>query len=150
MQQHQHTIVALATPSGIGALGIIRLSGITAIEIISTLFSKKSIVQQASHTLHYGNLQYQNNIIDEVVIAIYKNPKSFTGEDLVEINCHGSAYIIEQIIAACIACGARLAAPGEFTQRAFLNGKLDLSQAEAVADIIASENAAQHKIALQQ
>ena len=132
------TIVALGTPPGVGALGIIRLSGERAIEVVNGLFPSKDLRRQASHTLHVGYLKHQDKIIDEVVISLFKKPKSFTGEDVVEISCHGSPFIHDQVIESCIKEGARLAKPGEFTQRAFLNGKLDLTQAEAVADLIAS------------
>lgn len=142
------TIVALATPPGIGAIGVIRLSGKNAFGIAGSLFPSKDLSRQPSHTLHVGALKDGDMIIDQVVISLYKNPKSYTGEDVVEISAHGSPYIHQQIINACIGRGARLAKPGEFTQRAFLNGKLDLAQAEAVADLIASNTAASHKTAL--
>ena len=142
------TIVALATPPGVGALGIIRLSGKNAFSIIDSLFPAKKISQQSSHTLHIGYLKLNDKILDEAVVSVFKNPKSFTGEDVIEISCHGSPYILSQVVDACIQKGARLAKPGEFTQRAFLNGKLDLAQAEAVADMIASNTAASHKAAL--
>ncbi|MES1214026.1 MAG: tRNA uridine-5-carboxymethylaminomethyl(34) synthesis GTPase MnmE [Bacteroidota bacterium] len=142
------TIIALATPQGIGAIGVIRLSGNKAFHIVNELFPSKDLLLQASHTLHVGFLKENNVILDEVVLSIYKNPASYTGEDVIEISCHGSPYIQQQIIEACIKGGARLAKPGEFTQRAFLNGKLDLAQAEAVADLIASNTAASHKTAL--
>jgi len=142
------TIVALATPPGIGALGIIRLSGKNAIGIVDALFPSKDLAKQPSHTLHVGYLKTDEKVLDEVVVSLYKAPRSYTGENIVEISCHGSPYIHEQVINACVAQGARLAKPGEFTQRAFLNGKLDLAQAEAVADLIASNTAASHKTAL--
>ena len=142
------TIVALATPPGIGALGIIRLSGTKSIEIINHLFPSKDLAKQPSHTLHVGYLKNGETILDEVVVSLYKNPRSYTGEDIVEISCHGSPYIHQQIIDACTKNGARIAKPGEFTQRAFLAGKLDLTQAEAVADLIASNTEASHKTAL--
>jgi tRNA modification GTPase len=142
------TIVALATPPGIGALGIIRLSGKNAIQIINGLFPSKNLEKQASHTLHVGFLKQHGRSLDEVVVSLYKAPRSYTGEDIVEISCHGSPYILQQVIDACTYEGARIAKPGEFTQRAFLNGKLDLAQAEAVADLIASNTEASHKTAL--
>lgn len=142
------TIVALATPPGIGALGIIRLSGQQAIGIVASLFPSKDLAQQTSHSLHVGYLKNGNEILDEVVVSLYKAPRSYTGEDIAEISCHGSPFIQQQIIGACIEKGARLAKPGEFTQRAFLNGKLDLTQAEAVADLIASNTEASRKAAL--
>jgi tRNA modification GTPase len=142
------TIVALATPQGIGAIGVIRLSGKDAIGIISQLFPSKNLLQQATHTLHVGLLKENGAAIDEVVVSIFKTPKSYTGEDVVEISCHGSAYVQQQVLQACIRKGARLAKAGEFTQRAFLNGKLDLTQAESVADLIASNSNAQQHAAL--
>lgn len=142
------TIVALATPPGIGAIGVIRLSGKESLSIINELFSSKDLKQQPSHTLHVGYLHHNGELIDEVVISLFKGPRSYTGEHVVEISCHGSPYIHQQVLDACIQKGARLAKPGEFTLRAFLNGKLDLSQAEAVADLIASNTSASHKAAL--
>ena len=142
------TIVALATAPGIGAIGIIRLSGSKAISIANNLFPSKDLTQQASHTIHVGVIKDKEAILDEVVISIYKNPRSYTGEDVVEISGHGSPFVLQQIINACIHHGARLAKPGEFTQRAFLKGKLDLAQAEAVADLIASNTRASQKTAL--
>ena len=142
------TIVALATPPGIGALGIVRLSGKQSIPIINELFPSKNLAKQASHTLHVGYLKNGPEVLDEVVVSIFKNPRSYTGEDVIEISCHGSPFIHQKIINACQQKGARMARPGEFTQRAFLNGKLDLAQAEAVADLIASNTAAAHKTAL--
>src|SRR5579871_2203455 len=142
------TIVALATPPGVGAIGVIRISGKKTFEIIDELFPSKKISQQPSHTLHVGNLKDDHVIIDEVVISIFKNPKSYTGEDVIEISCHGSPFVQEKIIQSVLKNGARLAKPGEFTQRAFLNGKLDLTQAEAVADLIASNTEASQKNAI--
>jgi len=142
------TIVALATPPGIGAIGIIRLSGNKAIGIANELFPAKDLTQQTSHTIHVGVIKDKDVILDEVVISIYKGPRSYTGEDVVEISGHGSPFVLQQIINSCIQQGARLAKPGEFTQRAFLKGKLDLAQAEAVADLIASNTQASQKTAL--
>ncbi len=142
------TIVALATAPGIGAIGVIRLSGKDAISISNKLFPSKDLAQQHSHTIHVGFLKDEDTAIDEVVISLFKNPKSYTGEDVVEISCHGSPFVLQQVMQACIRNGARLAKPGEFTQRAFLNGKLDLTQAEAVADLIASNTSASQKAAL--
>jgi tRNA modification GTPase len=142
------TIVALSTPPGIGAIGVIRVSGKKTFEIIDQLFPSKKISAQASHTLHVGNLKTGDRIIDEVVVSIFKAPKSYTGEDVIEISSHGSPFVQEKIIQTILHEGARLAKPGEFTQRAFLNGKLDLTQAEAVADLIASNSNASHKTAL--
>lgn len=142
------TIVALATPQGIGAIGVIRLSGLNAIEIANKMFLSKDLLKQPSHSLHVGVLSFQQQPLDEVVISLFKNPKSYTGEDVVEISCHGSQSILQNIINACIELGARLAKAGEFTQRAFLHGKLDLTQAESVADLIASNTNAQQQAAL--
>jgi tRNA modification GTPase len=142
------TIVALATPPGVGALGIVRLSGTKAIEIINNLFPSKDLSSKPSHTLYIGLIKKDEEVIDEAVVSLFKSPKSFTGEDVVEISCHGSPFIHQKLIDACIEEGARLAKPGEFTQRAFLNGKLDLTQAEAVADLIASNTTASHKTAI--
>jgi len=143
------TIVALATPPGVGAIGVIRLSGEKAIEIANNLFPSKNLAEQASHAAHVGLLQEGNRILDEVVITLFKCPRSYTGEDVVEISCHGSPFVQRQVIDAIIQKGARLARPGEFTQRAFLKGKLDLTQAEAVADLIASGTQAAQRAALQ-
>lgn len=148
MYQGNETIVALATPPGIGAIGVIRLSGSDAITIADKVFKGKRLSEQASHTLHFGKITDGERIIDEVVASLFKAPKSYTGEDVVEISCHGSQYILEQIINLCIDKGAVMAKAGEFTQRAFLNGKLDLAQAEAVADLISSESGAAHQAAM--
>jgi tRNA modification GTPase len=142
------TIVAIATAPGIGAIATIRLSGAESFGIIDRLFPSKKISDQKTHTLHVGILESQGKALDEVVIALFKGPKSYTGEDIIEISCHGSIFIQQQILSACIEEGARLARPGEFTQRAFLNGRMDLTQAEAVADLIASNTRASQKNAL--
>lgn len=142
------TIVAVATAPGIGAIAVIRLSGKKAFEIIASLFPSKNILIQPSHTMHVGILTEDGNDIDEVVVSLFKGPKSYTGEDVVEISCHGSPFIQQRIMQACMSKGARTAKPGEFTQRAFLNAKLDLTQAEAVADLIASNTEASQKTAL--
>ncbi len=142
------TIVALATAPGVGAIGVIRLSGANSFAIVNSLFPSKDLIKQSSHTLHVGFLKDKGRVLDEVVLSLFKNPSSYTGEDVIEISCHGSPYVQQQVIDACIEKGARLAKPGEFTQRAFLNGKLDLTQAEAVADLIASNTAASQKAAL--
>ena len=142
------TIIALATPPGVGAIGVIRLSGTIALDIANQLFPSKNIFKQLSHTIHVGLLKENGESIDEVVLSIFKGPKSYTGEDVIEISCHGSPYVQQQIVQACVRKGARIAKPGEFTQRAFLKGKLDLTQAEAVADLIASNTAASQKTAL--
>lgn len=143
-------IVALATPPGIGAIGVIRLSGDGSISLINELFPSKNLEAAAGNTLHVGLLQNSDQLIDEVVLSVFKSPKSYTGEDVVEISCHGSTFIQQQIIEVCINNGARLATPGEFTLRAFLNGKMDLVQAEAVADLIASGTKASQETALNQ
>lgn len=148
MSTNNETIVALATPPGEGAIGIIRLSGNDAFTIADKIFSGKQLADQPSHTIHFGRIKENENVIDEVVASIYKNPKSYTGEDVVEFSCHGSNFILQKIIELCTNNGAVLAKPGEFTQRAFLNGKLDLTQAEAVADLIASESNASHQAAM--
>ena len=142
------TIVALATPPGIGAIGVIRVSGNQAIALVGRLFPSKDLAAQPSHTLHVGLLVEGDHELDEVVISLFRNPRSYTGEDVVEISCHGSPYVQEQVIQALLRSGARLAKAGEFTQRAFLNGKLDLAQAEAVADLIASHTSASARTAL--
>ncbi len=149
----QDTIIALATAPGIGAIAVIRLSGSRAIELTNGVFKtpqNKNLEQVKSHTLHLGEVRDGERVLDQVLVSIFKGPNSYTGEDVVEISCHGSPYIQEQIIQLFLRKGCRMADPGEFTLRAFLNGKLDLSQAEAVADIIASDSEAAHKIAMQQ
>ncbi|MCW3113772.1 MAG: tRNA modification GTPase trmE [Segetibacter sp.] len=143
------TIVALATPQGIGAIGVVRVSGKSAIEIVDALFPSKDLCTRPSHTLHVGMLESDGLGIDQVVVSLFKEPASYTGENVVEISSHGSPYILEKIITAITKAGARLAKPGEFTQRAFLNGKLDLTQAEAVADLIYSNTEISRKHALQ-
>ncbi len=148
------TIIALATPSGVGAISVIRLSGENSITIVDAFFKsikkKKSLSNQKTHTIHLGHIVNNGNIIDEVLVSIFKNPKSYTGENVVEISCHGSVFIQQEIIQLFLQNGCRMADNGEFTMRAFLNGKMDLSQAEAVADVIASNSAASHKMAIQQ
>jgi tRNA modification GTPase len=150
---HSDTIVALATPSGPGAIAIIRLSGKDAIKIASLVFnsvSGKKLTDQKTHTVHLGNILDGKRIIDEVLATLFKNPKSYTGENVVEFSCHGSSYIQQEIIQLLIRKGCRMATAGEFTLQAFLNGKMDLSQAEAVADLIASDSKAAHQLAIQQ
>lgn len=150
---NQDTIVALATPSGMGAIAVIRISGPQAIKIGSEVFrsiKNKDITKQKSHTIHLGEIIDGQKILDEVLLSLFKGPHSYTGEDTVEISCHGSVFIQQQIIQLLMRKGCRMATAGEFTLRAFLNGKLDLSQAEAVADLIASDNEAAHGIAMQQ
>jgi tRNA modification GTPase len=148
------TIVALATPHGLGAIAVVRLSGAQAIAIVNECFynkkNKQVLSTKKTHTLSFGNIKNNDNDIDEVVVGLYRGPQSYTGEDIVEISCHGSPYIQEQIIKLCLNLGARMANPGEFTLRAFLNKKLDLTQAEAVADLIASDSHASHQLAMQQ
>jgi tRNA modification GTPase len=144
------TIVAISTAPGVGAIAVVRITGSNAFKIIDELFPAKNITELPTHTIHVGMLQDGGEAIDEVVIALFKGKKSFTGEDTIEISCHGSVYVQQQILAACIRKGARVAKAGEFTQRAFLNGKLDLTQAEAVADIIASNSKKTQQIALNQ
>ena len=149
----QETIVALASPSGAGAIAVIRLSGKDALTIAEQVFqsvSGKSLSKQKTHTIHLGHIIEEGKVFDQVLLSIFKNPHSYTGEDVVEISCHGSTYIQQQIIQLLLRKGCRMAQAGEFTLRAFLNGKLDLSQAEAVADLISSDNAASHQIAMQQ
>ena len=150
---YNDSIVALATPSGAGAIAIIRVSGQNAIEIGASVFKSiknKDLKQQKTHTLHLGHIIDDGKTLDEVLISIFKGPNSYTGENTIEISCHGSTYIQQQIIQLLLRKGCRMANAGEFTLRAFLNGKLDLSQAEAVADLISSDNEASHQIAMQQ
>ena len=150
---HNDSIVALATPSGAGAIAIIRISGKEAVAIGNQIFKSikgKSLLQQKSHTLHLGHIVDNQKTIDEVLVSVFKEPHSYTGENTIEISCHGSTYIQQQIIQLALRKGCRMANPGEFTLRAFLNGKLDLSHAEAVADLISSDNEASHQIAMQQ
>ena len=142
------TICALATATG-GAIGIIRISGPKSLEILSHVFSQE-ISNAQPNTIHYGNIKDGTKVVDEVLVSVFRAPHSYTGEDSVEISCHGSRYILNKVLALLIANGCRQAGPGEFTQRAYLNGKMDLSQAEAVADLIASTNQATHQIAMSQ
>jgi tRNA modification GTPase len=147
------TIIALATPSGAGAIAVIRLSGTNAISITSKHFesvSGKKLEKEKSHTLHLGFIKEGKKTLDQVLVSVFKNPNSYTGEDVIEISCHGSLYIQQEIIQLFLRNGCRMATAGEFTMRAFLNGKMDLSQAEAVADLIASDNASNHQVAIQQ
>lgn len=148
--QQQETIVALATAPGSGAIAVIRLSGKDALDIVDRVFFGKNLTEQASHTIHFGTIRDGGQIIDEVLVSIFIGPRSYTKEHVVEISTHNSKYIIERIIQLLIRNGATAAKPGEFTLRAFLNGGMDLSQAEAVADLIASNSAASHQVALQQ
>lgn len=150
---HQDTIVALATPSGAGAIAVIRVSGKEAIDIVAPLFKSvrnKDLTKQKTHTIHLGHIVDGDKYLDEVLVSVFKDPHSYTGENTVEISCHGSPYIQQEIIQLFLRNGCRMANAGEFTLRAFLNGKLDLSQAEAVADLIASDSESAHQLAMQQ
>jgi len=150
---NKETIIALATPNGLGAISVIRISGNNSIEITEKLFKSnknKLLSNQKSHTVHLGHIMKGNHELDEVLITLFKGSYSYTGENTIEISCHGSTYIQKEIINLFIDNGIRIANPGEFTLRAFLNGKMDLNQAEAVADLIASENEGSHKLAMQQ
>src|SRR5690554_1553333 len=157
---NQETIVALATPSGAGAVAIIRISGSDAIAVAHEVFrsvKNKDLTRQKTHTIHLGHIVdpstssgQAEKVLDQVLVSIFKNPNSYTGEDVIEISCHGSVFIQQQIIQLLLRKGCRMAQAGEFTLRSFLNGKMDLSQAEAVADLINSDNEASHQIAMQQ
>ena len=150
MFQTEDTICALATPNGIGAIALIRISGPKSLVLTEQFFSKP-LQNKASHTSHFGLFSAPDKtLIDEVLVSVFSEGKSFTGEESVEISCHASPYIQQQILQALCAAGCRLAEPGEFTRRAFLNGKLDLSQAEAIADLIASQSRQAHLVALRQ
>ncbi|MEP7253863.1 MAG: tRNA uridine-5-carboxymethylaminomethyl(34) synthesis GTPase MnmE [Ginsengibacter sp.] len=142
------TIAAVATPPGIGALGVLRVSGNNAFDIVDSLFPSKKLAEQPANTLHVGYIKDHDKVLDEVVVSLFKAPHSYTGEDVIEISCHGSPYVQQQVLNALVANGARLARAGEFTQRAFLNGKLDLTEAEAVADLIESNTAASQNAAI--
>jgi len=144
------TICALATANGIGAIGIIRISGDDAIPVSAKIFDGKNLEKAQSHTVHYGFIKDGDEVIDEVMISVFKAPKTFTAEDSVEISFHGSLHIAKKILEVLIKNGARMAKAGEFTMRAFMNGRIDLSQAESIADLIASENEASRKVALNQ
>ena len=147
------TIVALASPSGAGAIAVIRISGEKALAVASQVFqsvSGKDITKQRTHTIHLGHILEDGKVYDQVLLSIFKGPNSYTGEDVIEISCHGSTFIQQQIIQLLLRKGCKMAQAGEFTLRSFLNGKMDLSQAEAVADLISSDNEASHQIAMQQ
>ncbi|MEL6539537.1 MAG: tRNA uridine-5-carboxymethylaminomethyl(34) synthesis GTPase MnmE [Bacteroidota bacterium] len=146
----EHPIVATATPPGSSAIAVVRLSGQGVITLVNQVFRGKDLTQQASHTIHFGVIMDQGQLLDEVLVAIFKAPHSFTREDAVEISCHGSTYIVQQLVQLLVRRGARLAKPGEFTQRAFLHGRFDLAQAEAVADLIAADSSLAHRTALHQ
>ena len=144
----QDTIVAQSTPPGKGAIGIIRLSGKNSINIVNSLFPSKDLSKVDTHTIHYGNIEYKDSIIDEVLVSVFKEPNSYTKENIVEISCHGADFIIKKILSLTIKLGARVADKGEFTFRSFLSGNMDLSQAEAVSDLISSNSENSHKIAI--
>lgn len=146
---HTDTIVARATAAGIGAIAVVRVSGPEALTITDSLL-KRNISDRPTHTAHLRTLYDEDGVMDEALVTIFKGVKSYTGEDTAEVSLHGSEYIVSRVLRAFIRNGARLAEPGEFTQRAFLNGKLDLAQAEAVADVIASEHRMAHDLALKQ
>jgi len=148
--EKNETIVALATPQGVGAIAIIRLSGHDAIGIANGVFFGKDLEKQTSHTIHFGTIRDGDQVVDEVLVSLFKSPKSFTKENVVEISTHGSSYIVNRVIKLLIRKGARPAKPGEFTLRAFLNGQFDLAQAEAVADLIHSDSEASHQAAINQ
>ncbi len=150
---NKDNIVAMATPPGTGAIAVIRVSGPDAIKLVSGLFepiTSKKLTEQRSHTIHLGHIVSDHKVLDKVLVSLFKGPHSYTGENVIEISCHGSPYIQQQLLQLLLKTGCRMATPGEFTLRAFLNGKMDLSQAEAVADLIASDSAAAHEIAMQQ
>jgi tRNA modification GTPase len=149
------TIIALATPQGSGAIGVIRISGADCIALVERFFLSKdlklkTLSDKPSHTLHFGVITHLDVVIDEVLVSLFRAPNSYTGEESVEISCHGSKFILQQVLSLFLKNGCRMAEPGEFTMRAFFNGKLDLSQAEAVADLVASNSAVSHQVAMQQ
>ncbi len=151
--KENNIIVAISTPAGIGGIAIIRLSGSGCIELVDAVFKSfkaKKLAEAKAYTVHFGSIIKENVVLDDVLVSVFRNPHSFTGEDIIEISCHGSIYIQQNILQLLISKGASLAQPGEFTQRAFLNGKMDLSQAESVADLIASSSAATHRLAMNQ
>ena len=148
--QHSDTICALATPSGQGAIAVIRVSGPEALTIVSRVFKGKNLAKVPGNTIHFGTINAGDTVVDEVLVSVFKAPKSYTGEDIAEISCHGSPYIKQAILNLLMDKGCRGAEPGEFTQRAFLNQKMDLSRAEAVADLIAGESESAHRLAMAQ
>lgn len=153
IMQQNNIIAAISTPHGMGGIAVIRLSGKGCIELTDKIFespSEKKLVEQKANTVHFGSIVKDGSVVDEVVVTIFKAPHSFTGEDTVEISCHGSIFIQQNILQLLLSVGATLAGAGEFTQRAFMNGKMDLSQAESVADLIASTSAATHRLAMNQ
>jgi tRNA modification GTPase len=150
LSEREDTIIALATPQGVGAIAVIRISGKEAIRVCNEVFFGKNLEEQPSHTIHLGTIRDGEKIIDEVLVSLFKGPRSFTKENVVEISTHGSSYIVNQVLKLFVRKGVRLAKPGEFTQRAFLNGQFDLAQAEAVADLIHSDSESSHQAALNQ
>lgn len=150
LAEREDTIIALATPQGVGAIAVIRLSGKDAIKATNEVFFGKNLEEVPSHTIHFGTIRDGEKIIDEVLVSVFKAPRSFTKENVVEISTHGSSYIINQVLKLFVRKGVRLAKPGEFTQRAFLNGQFDLAQAEAVADLIHADSETSHQAALNQ
>jgi tRNA modification GTPase len=150
LAEREDTIIALATPQGVGAIAVIRLSGKNAIQVTNDVFFGKNLEEVPSHTIHFGTIRDGEKIIDEVLVSVFKAPRSFTKENVVEISTHGSSYIINQVLKLFVRKGIRLAKPGEFTQRAFLNGQFDLAQAEAVADLIHADSETSHQAALNQ
>ncbi|WP_187262307.1 tRNA uridine-5-carboxymethylaminomethyl(34) synthesis GTPase MnmE [Pontibacter beigongshangensis] len=144
------TIVAVATASGVGAIAVIRLSGPEAVAIVQRVFRGKDLLQQPSHTIHFGTIRDGDKVLDEVLVSLFRAPTSYTKEDVVEVSCHGSDFIVQQLMQLFLKQGARLAQAGEFTKRAFLNGQFDLAQAEAVADLISSDSALSHEVAMKQ
>ncbi|MEN7549985.1 tRNA uridine-5-carboxymethylaminomethyl(34) synthesis GTPase MnmE [Rapidithrix thailandica] len=148
--ENTDTIIALATAPGKGAIAVLRVSGPEAITLTNNVFTGKDLTQQASHTIHFGTIRDEGEIIDEVLVSLFKGPNSYTGENVVEISCHGSGFIIQQLVKLFLKQGVRYAKAGEFTKRAFLNGKFDLAQAEAVADLIAADSEAAHQAAMNQ
>ncbi|MFT2007882.1 tRNA uridine-5-carboxymethylaminomethyl(34) synthesis GTPase MnmE [Pontibacter sp. 13R65] len=144
------TIVAVATASGVGAIAVIRLSGPEAIAIVQRVFRGKDLLLQPSHTIHFGTIRDEEKVLDEVLVSLFRAPTSYTKEDVVEVSCHGSDFIVQQLMQLFLKQGARLAQAGEFTKRAFLNGQFDLAQAEAVADLISSDSALSHEVAMKQ
>jgi len=150
LSEREDTIIALATPQGVGAIAVIRISGKDAIRVCNDVFFGKNLEEQPSHTIHLGTIRDGEKIIDEVLVSLFKGPRSFTKENVVEISTHGSSYIVNQVLKLFVRRGIRLAKPGEFTQRAFLNGQFDLAQAEAVADLIHSDSESSHQAALNQ
>lgn len=150
LSEREDTIIALATPQGVGAIAVLRISGKYAIRVCNEVFFGKNLEEQASHTIHLGTIRDGDKVIDEVLVSLFKGPRSFTKENVVEISTHGSSYIVNQVLKLFVRKGVRLAKPGEFTQRAFLNGQFDLAQAEAVADLIHSDSESSHQAALNQ